>query len=149
MIGEGCHFVDLACFLSRGELASVHGTFRQPRELGGGIDDFAVSLRFSSGDLATVHYATGGHPSLSKERIEAIGCGYSFVVDDFHSMSSFGRRTLATKAGAGDRGFRGHLANFFSAIRGTAALATTVEDGVRVAAVFQTLMADAHGNSGS
>src|SRR6185503_5097698 len=55
-------------------------------------DDLVVALRHADGSLSAVTYASGGPPSLAKERIEVVGRGRSAVIDDFRSVVLDGRR---------------------------------------------------------
>jgi predicted dehydrogenase/threonine dehydrogenase-like Zn-dependent dehydrogenase len=141
LIGEGCHFIDLVCFLAGSEVAEVSGGFlgaaagASPAQ-----DNFALTIRFRNSDLATVVYSGQGNPALAKERLEVFVGGKAFVLDDFVRLTGYGTRLDAAPSSAGDKGFRGHLGNFFAAVRGTAPLVTTAADGVRVAQIIETLV---------
>jgi predicted dehydrogenase len=140
LVGEGCHFIDLVCHLAQSEVAEVTGGF-----LGGaaaaspGGDNFAVTLRFLNGDLATVVYTGQGNTGLEKERLEVYAGGKAFVIDNFTRLTGYGHRLPSSPTEREDKGFRGHLANFFAAVRGEADLVTTARDGVRVADIIDRL----------
>jgi predicted dehydrogenase/threonine dehydrogenase-like Zn-dependent dehydrogenase len=137
LIGEGCHFIDLVCYLADSEVTDVSGGF-----LGGAAqasaaqDNFALSLRFQNGDLATVVYSGQGNAGLAKERLEVFAGGKAFVLDEFSRLSAHGARSSAPALSKPDKGFRAHLANFFAAVRGQEPLLTTAHDGVRVARII-------------
>ena len=140
MVGEGCHFIDLLCFLADSDVAEETGAFV------GGMnplvpphDNFAATLRFANGDMATVIYSGQGAVGLPKERLEVLSAGSVFVIDDFLRLDVHGARTGGLALRRADKGFRGHLENFFDAVRGRATLRTTVDDGVRVARIIEAL----------
>ncbi|HUF35650.1 MAG TPA: bi-domain-containing oxidoreductase [Gemmatimonadales bacterium] len=141
LVGEGCHFIDLVCYLADSEVTEVRGGF-----LGAGAgaspaqDNFALTLRFRNGDLATVVYSGQGNAGLEKERLEIFAGGKALVLDDFTRLTGHGLRLPAGAPAGSDKGFRGHLANFLAAVRGTAPLVTTAQDGVRAAAVIDRLV---------
>jgi predicted dehydrogenase/threonine dehydrogenase-like Zn-dependent dehydrogenase len=140
LVGEGCHFIDLVCFLAGSEPAEVSGGFLGPSGPSPAQDNFAVTLRFLNGDLATVVYSGQGNAGLEKERLELFAGGKAFVLDDFARLAAHGVRQPPAAASPPDKGFRGHLANFFAAVRGTEPLVTTAADGVRVAEVIERLV---------
>jgi predicted dehydrogenase len=138
LIGEGCHFIDLICYLADSEVTGVTGSF-----IGGGNllasprDNFAITMRFANGDVGTVVYSGQGGSGLAKERLEVFSAGRSFVLEDFRRVDAYGVRIPPVIVERGDKGFRGHLENFFAAVRGSASLRTTAEDGLRVARVIE------------
>jgi predicted dehydrogenase/threonine dehydrogenase-like Zn-dependent dehydrogenase len=140
LVGEGCHFIDLVCYLAGSEVSEVSGGF-----VGGGQsaspaqDNFTLTLRFRGGDLATIVYTGQGNPGLEKERLEVFAAGKAFVLDNFARLLAYGTRLPVGLPKREDKGFRAHLASFLGAVRGESALVTTVWDGVRVARIIQQL----------
>ena len=88
LLGEGCHFVDLA-----GALTGTRP--RTVRAIGIGSEDpdsrlrdnFTIVIEFDDGSVATIIYTSKGDPALGKERIEVFGDGVSAVIDDFHTST--------------------------------------------------------------
>jgi hypothetical protein len=74
-----------------------------------------LSLRYADGSTASVTYASGGHPSLAKERLEVLGRGHAVVVDDYRSIVVDG---MATKGSASDKGHVAELRTLLMAIEG-------------------------------
>jgi predicted dehydrogenase len=149
LVGEGCHFIDLLCFLADSDVAEATGAFV------GGMnplvpphDNLAATLRFANGDLATVIYSGQGAGGMSKERLEVFSAGRVFVIDDFLRLDVHGARTGGLALRRADKGFRGHLENFFDAVRGRATLRTTVDDGVRVSRIIEALAGRSSTGSG-
>lgn len=112
MLGEACHFVD-TCAAVVGEAAAGVVSAGGPGPELDLVEDFAVALRYPSGSVASVTYASGGHSSTSKERIEVLGRGHSVVVDDFSSLVVDGR---AERLAGQDKGHRALLSAFRAAV---------------------------------
>lgn len=90
LIGEGCHFIDLACCLAGGPPRRVAATAarsvgnpRAPRTL----EDVIVTMDFEDGSAASIVYCSQGDSSLPKERIEVMAGGRHVVIDDFRAAT--------------------------------------------------------------
>ena len=105
LLGEVCHFVDTCAAIVGSETAGVGVMSSGSREEVLLAQDLLVSLRYGDGSLATISYATGGHASTEKERIDIHGRGHSAVVLDFSSVHLDGR---PSKCGPGSD--KGHVA---------------------------------------
>ncbi|HEV8376740.1 MAG TPA: bi-domain-containing oxidoreductase, partial [Candidatus Polarisedimenticolia bacterium] len=87
LVGEGCHFLDLAPFLVGSPIVSL-----QLERAGPGADpipfpdSFVLSLRFADGSAGSLVYTSLGDASLGKERIEVHACGASLVLEDFEEL---------------------------------------------------------------
>jgi predicted dehydrogenase/threonine dehydrogenase-like Zn-dependent dehydrogenase len=91
ILGEVCHFVDLASWLVGSQPCSVHAVGSGHGELA--LDpDVAILLGYTDGSTAAVSYSTAGHASTPKERLEILGRGRTVVIDDFRSLVIDGRR---------------------------------------------------------
>jgi predicted dehydrogenase len=120
LIGEGCHFIDLACWLVGGVpeqvtcVASERG--RAARRAPG---SFSVGLGFADGSIAAISYLEAGAPRLAKEYIEVHANGKSAVVDDFRSVGLRGRgKSSRIKLHGQDKGHKAQLVAFARAVRG-------------------------------
>src|SRR5262249_1039765 len=119
IVGEACHYIDLACALTRSVPVRVHaeplGAPAGARAAAHGPragTDAAITLHMASGSLATIVYATGGDKSYPRERVEVFGGGAACAIDNFRTMTwSRGgkqRRTGGRWTGV-DRGHRGEM----------------------------------------
>jgi len=117
IVGEGCHFIDLARFLVGATLASA----RCLRRDANGQDGGCFSLRFSDGSQARIDYRTDLPAHVPKEMIEVSGPGFSAVIHNWSRLRSQGL------GGIRQGGFwslaprKGHaeaIAAFLGAIRG-------------------------------
>ena len=99
IIGEGCHFVDLACWLVGAAASTVFavGSGRRSPEV---EDNVQMVLGWDDGSAATISYLTEGASSLPKERVEVAGGGRTYLIDDFRTWTVFGG------GGSQDRGGR-------------------------------------------
>jgi len=84
IIGEVCHFVDLAGYICDSKPISVYATALQHRR-----DDIAsndtvvISISYDNGSIVTISYFSNGDTNYPKERIEVFGGNSIFVIDDF------------------------------------------------------------------
>ena len=114
VLGEVCHFVDLARFLIGAAIVSVQADAAAVTE--GALDDVSVGLRFADGSLATIAYTALGDTASSKERIEAYAGGWVATIDDFRSLTVV-RDGHSSKDGRGqDKGFAAALGAFAKAV---------------------------------
>jgi predicted dehydrogenase len=115
IVGEVCHFVDLAAFLTGSVPVKVHargvpdgGRYRE--------DNVVLTLTMSDGSVVGIAYVASGDRALGKERFELFGGGRAAVVDDFRTLSLFsgGRTKTSRDRLAQDKGHRAE----WEAIRG-------------------------------
>ena len=113
LLGEGCHFVDLALCLLGSPVQRVWACRGQ------GQDVFAITLQTVDGSTAQIMYSSEGDTSFSKEYIEMYGGGMVGVINNFQSayLSRNGRTQKLWK-GAQDKGHAAELLSFVQAIRG-------------------------------
>ena len=87
LIGEGCHFVDLAMTLAGAAITTVSAVaVPQPGRDPVLWEDFVITLRMGNGSIATILYTATGDTELSKEYVEVHSGGRSAVIDDFKSV---------------------------------------------------------------
>jgi predicted dehydrogenase/threonine dehydrogenase-like Zn-dependent dehydrogenase len=86
LIGEGCHFVDLACWLARSRPVDVYAAAMDDAGLYRG-DNVSLLLRFENGSIASVTYVACGDGTLPKELIEVSSGGATAIVDDYRTLT--------------------------------------------------------------
>jgi len=116
ILGEVCHFVDLARFLIGAPIATVHAAAATATRAV--CDDLTATLNFSDGSLATIAYTAKGDAAFSKELIECYAGGAVFVIDNFRTamLISDGKQK---GGGAGldqDKGHAAQLKAFVAAV---------------------------------
>jgi len=113
IIGEVCHFVDLAMFLVGSDLKEVYATPASAEP-----DSVTVTLKFSNASSCALQYLTAEAPSYSKERIEIFGGGLMATIDDFRRAEFICRgKKRKVKRFVQDKGHQDELKAFFQAIR--------------------------------
>ncbi|MES2126784.1 MAG: bi-domain-containing oxidoreductase [Pseudomonadota bacterium] len=87
VIGEGCHFVDLASAIVGSLPESVYCVGSAKAHLSAMLNDNVIlTLRFAGGAVATIIYTADGAKAMHKERVEVFGGGRSAVIDDFREV---------------------------------------------------------------
>ncbi|MCA9243395.1 MAG: bi-domain-containing oxidoreductase, partial [Phycisphaerales bacterium] len=122
IIGEGCHFIDLARTLVGTEIERVGAVMFGPNFGGVREDKMSINLTFADGSIATVMYWANGPKSFPKERVEVFSEGRVLVMDNWRRLQGFDWRV--PKMGMRqDKGHNAEVAAFVQAIqRGDAPL---------------------------
>jgi predicted dehydrogenase len=117
LIGEGCHFIDLALFLVGSPAVWVETVALGGTDPAASLqDNFVVTLSCADGSVASVLYTAKGSPRSGKERVEMFAGGRTGVIDDFRSAEVHWRRRDRWK-GRQDKGHRAGLEAFVAAYR--------------------------------
>ncbi len=114
ILGEACHFVDLARYLVGAPILSVQADSGLAEA---DCDDVSIALRFTDGSLATIAYTGLGDTAYSKERIEAFAGGTVITIDNFRSAAvTANGKTTKLSAGVQNKGFKAGLRAFVDAV---------------------------------
>ncbi|NQV46651.1 MAG: Gfo/Idh/MocA family oxidoreductase [Rhodospirillaceae bacterium] len=115
ILGEACHFVDLARYLTGSPIVSVQAD--AAAVVTGACDDLTITLHFADGSLAVVAYTGLGDNAYSKELIEAYAGGTVVTIDNFQSytIAEHGHVNKPC-ARAQDKGIKAGLTAFVSAV---------------------------------
>ena len=111
LLGEGCHFIDLACWLV-GELPNrVTGVMVPDAEAPVALSRrFSASLGFPDGSLIQVLYGASAAVKLGKERIDASAGGNTAILDDYNSLELLSGGSSSTVTARGKD--KGHADQF-------------------------------------
>lgn len=91
IIGEACHFIDIARFLAESPIAEIQAMgISQAEGVTNCHDTASITVNFENGSMATIHYFANGHVSFPKERIEVFQGGKVTVLDNFRRVRGFG-----------------------------------------------------------
>src|SRR5207245_2731425 len=92
IVGEACHFLDLARFLVGAPIRDVGvNTARGPD--GRAAEDIShLSMRLEDGSTAVVHYLANGSSAFPKERVEVFADGRIWQLDNWRRLKVFGGR---------------------------------------------------------
>ncbi|WP_018718416.1 bi-domain-containing oxidoreductase [Arhodomonas aquaeolei] len=119
IIGEACHFIDLARHLVGAPIAT-HGAFSLGPHAGVEVteDKATIQLGFADGSQATIHYLANGHKGFPKERVEVFAAGRILQLDNFRRLRVWGwpnpRRARLWRQ---DKGSKATPAQFLEAVR--------------------------------
>lgn len=91
IIGEACHFIDLARHLIGHRIVSSRATMIGRHEAIEVRDDkVSLLLEFSDGSIATILYLANGHKGFPKERVEVFVGGRVLQLDNFLRLRGWG-----------------------------------------------------------
>ncbi len=111
LIGEACHFIDLAVFISGSLITEVCAT-----TLGGGGspagDSASVLLRHINGSTSVVNYLANGHREHPKEHLEVFSQERVLVLDDFRETKGHGFRGFSRLRTRQDKGHAAQFSEF-------------------------------------
>jgi len=119
IIGEACHAIDLATFITgsppvRVFAESIGGLNAPPVS----DDQCFITLRHANGSVSSIGYLAGGDKAFPKERVEVFGGGVVGVIDDFREIVTCSNgRTRRTRLGAQDKGHKAEVRAFADGIR--------------------------------
>lgn len=120
MIGEGCHFIDLAAALTGSNPRSVYavGAAKQSKMVLLN-DNLSITLKFENGSIANIIYTADGSTALQKEMIEVHGGGRSAVISDFKEAVFYTGELQSTrkKLNSQDKGQQAMLAAWIGGLR--------------------------------
>ncbi|MCU4802071.1 bi-domain-containing oxidoreductase [Halobacteria archaeon HArc-gm2] len=83
VVGEVCHFIDFARFVTERSVEKVFATTVERGKQSGRPENVNITLDFEDGSTASVIYTTLGNSSLAKEYVEAFGNGEAKKINNF------------------------------------------------------------------
>jgi predicted dehydrogenase/threonine dehydrogenase-like Zn-dependent dehydrogenase len=118
LLGEGCHFIDLAAYLVGAPITAVHCAGIGAADPAAALqDNVQVTLHFADGSLASILYTSKGATKSGKERIELYAGGRSGVIDDFRMAEVHGPSGRKRWKGTQDKGHAAELKGFVVAVQ--------------------------------
>ncbi len=114
ILGEVCHFVDLAMFLAGSRITTVSADSMGDSK--GLMDTLVINLTFADESVASISYFSNGHPSLQKERLEIFSAGQAVVIDDFKRMTIHSKKTRKYNLRKQDKGHARIVEAFLSSV---------------------------------
>lgn len=129
LIGEACHFIDLAIYLANSKVTEV--TTKRLPDLGKySMDNFVINLMFENGSVATITYIANGNKSMGKEYIEIFGAGTSIRMDDYKKLEVYSDKFRLKKKSylSKDKGHRNEIETFIKYLTGKSDKPMSVEE---------------------
>jgi predicted dehydrogenase len=119
ILGEACHFIDLARFLVNARIVEASaGSMRPSAAAAHCLDTAHISLKFEDGSIASIQYYANGHRSFPKERIEVFASGRILQLENFRVLRGFGFRGFSSfRTWRQDKGHASCVQAFLSAVR--------------------------------
>ena len=117
IVGEACHAIDLATFLTGSAPVRVFAESVGGPDASEITDDQClITLRHANGSISNITYVSSGDKSFAKERVEIFGGGQVAVIDDFRELvMSSGGKTRKRRWNQ-DKGHRAEIAAFATAL---------------------------------
>ncbi|HEX5410076.1 MAG TPA: Gfo/Idh/MocA family oxidoreductase, partial [Gemmatimonadaceae bacterium] len=118
IVGEGCHFIDLARCLTGSSITDIQVTSARDRQ-GRAVNDIAhLSLAFADGSTAVVHYLSNGARAFPKERIECFWDGRTAAIDNWRRLLGYdGAMPWNERARRMDKGHMAEVTAWMNAVR--------------------------------
>jgi predicted dehydrogenase/threonine dehydrogenase-like Zn-dependent dehydrogenase len=138
VLGEMCHFIDLARCLAENPITSVRAD--AATEPGGSGDNVIAELRFSDGSLASVVYTALGDTALAKEHVEMFAGGRAATLDDFRSLSLAANGNVKSSSATQDKGHRQQIAAFVKSVTDGGAAPIDAHELIETAAATIAVM---------
>lgn len=95
IIGELCHFLDLAAAIANAPIMGIEGTALPDTEKP--PDTVSATMQFQDGSIASVTYSSQGSSRLPKERIEVDQHERTLILEDFKEFQVLGKRAKRKK----------------------------------------------------
>ena len=105
ILGEGCHFVDLACYLTGSKISSVCASAME-NESNDTAENVSMLLHCENGSSAAIHYFSNGHKAYAKERVEVCSLGRTLILDNFQTLTGYGFRNFSSLRLSQDKGHK-------------------------------------------
>ncbi|MBK6397825.1 MAG: bi-domain-containing oxidoreductase [Bacteroidetes bacterium] len=114
ILGEVCHFIDLCTFIADSRVTGVSAMAMDSADKK--QDTVTISLTMANGSIASISYFSNGQKDLSKEKIEIFSGGVVAVIDDFKSITTYGK-SVSEKSGKQDKGHQKEVRLFLESLR--------------------------------
>jgi len=123
ILGEACHFIDLARFLIGHKIKDWSAVSIKSENIEFVNEDKSIiTLNFDDGSIASIHYLANGSSQFPKERIEVFSSGKNIQIDNFRRMKFFGYKfTKNKRLWSQDKGQVNCVNEFLSSIHSEAA----------------------------
>lgn len=131
VIGEVCHFVDLAGCLVGDQATQVYAVSADKDRPPALSDTLSITLTYPDRSVATIVYAATGDTKYPKERVEVFCEGQVMVIDDFKTLTTVrGGKTRLKRLPRADKGHAAEMKAFLDLVQGEASNVLTFADCV-------------------
>jgi len=114
ILGEACHFIDLAAFVAGSAITAVCARALRSRPA---LNDTAViQLGFADGSIASICYFSNGNKAVPKEELEVFAGSVVAQLDDFRCLTVTSEHGQKKFKGNGDKGHAAEVKAFLESI---------------------------------
>ena len=137
IIGEACHFIDLARHLAGHPIVRHRAVALGKHPAVAVSDDKAsMTLEFADGSVATIHYLANGNKAFAKERIEVFAAGRVLQLDNFLRLKAHGfPGTRGARRWRQDKGGEACAAAFLRAVKTADGVPIPLDEAIEVSRV--------------
>jgi predicted dehydrogenase len=137
LLGEACHFIDLAKFLINSKIKNQNLSLMK----GDMPDTFSITLSFEDGSIASINYFANGNKVHPKEKIEIYNDGTILTIDNFRKLtvSKDGKRRRVFRGGM-NKGHMECMNSFINSVKNGEPAPITLEDVFEVSDVCLKLL---------
>ena len=144
ILGEACHFVDLAYWLLDSEPVLVTAmSLPKGKKDPIGENNLAATLRFADDSIANLTYCTVGSKTSGGERVEAFAPGMGAIAEDFKRLELKTNTVSRRASWYAEKGYAEQMRAFFDEIRAGKPPSVTVDDGSRATIVCLKMLESA------
>jgi len=116
IIGEVCHFIDLAQALTGGLPKTIFAACAESSQ--GTRDNVCVTVQMDNGAAATITYAANGDKAFPREDVQIFSGGSVCIINNFKNINfTVNGRSKRSKSLEVDRGHKNELKAAFNSIR--------------------------------
>ena len=116
IIGEACHYIDLASYLTDSKVVSVcmNSLGKHADE---NTDNASIFLKYEDGSNVVINYFSNGSKSYSKERIEIYNQERTIIIDNFRKTEAFGVKNFKSLKTSIDKGHKSQFQELINKVK--------------------------------
>ncbi len=114
IIGEACHYFDLAAFLTGSFAKEVMAQSMGDTKLSS--DNVSILIKYQNGSTAVINYFSNGNKSYPKERVEVFQNNVIAILDNFTKLNFYGSNSK-NWSGTQDKGHKDQYKKWLSSIQ--------------------------------
>ncbi len=114
IIGEACHYFDLAAFLTGSFATEVMAQSMGDTKLSS--DNVSILIKYQNGSTAVINYFSNGNKSYPKERVEVFQNNVIAILDNFTKLNFYGSNSK-NWSGTQDKGHKDQYKKWLSSIQ--------------------------------
>lgn len=116
IIGEACHYIDLASYLTDSKVVSVCMNCLG-KHADENTDNASIFLKYEDGSNVVINYFSNGSKSYSKERIEVYNQERTIIIDNFRKTEAFGFKNFKGLKTSIDKGHKSQFQELINKVK--------------------------------